>query len=56
MKTHTVWFRIPRETTVLAATLRRVANRPLLSRRAGYLADEIQHELERRAAHALATV
>ena len=55
-KTVTVWRKIQLDTVRLAALLRRVANRPWLSRSAGYSADEMERELQWRAEHAAQSV
>lgn len=53
MKTTTIYRRIPWDTVPLVRLLKRIANRPRLSRAAGFSADEIQAELEWRVENAM---
>lgn len=53
MKTTTIYRKLKQGTVILAGILRDLANRPRLSRRLGYRADEIQQELDWRAENAL---
>lgn len=49
MKTTTIYRKIPIATVPLARILRRIANRPQVSRAIGFTADEIEAELLWRA-------